>query len=160
MKKPKKPTEVQVGKEITEKDKRSGRFYATPAEQFDSERPIFYFRKSGDYVKGRIIGQSTALHKFYDQPTFLITPWEIVQDGKIVLVEDGQAIEIIAYKNLKRIIDKCELMQSVVRIVLAGKVRSGAGHYQYVWEVWKDTGTFSPIETKQVPKIRKYKKRK
>jgi len=155
LKKRKKTTEVQVGKEITDKAKKSDRFYT---ELTESGRPIFYFQQPGDYVKGRLIGTTTAIYQFYSQRIYKIEAWEIVQYGQIVPVEEDHIIEIVAYRDLQRIIDRCELMGSIVRIKMIGRLRTSGGHFRFVWEVYKDMGTFTENEVKQIPKTRKKRK--
>lgn len=158
--KAKKSNEIQVGKQITDRGRQSKRFYTEPVLA-ESGREIFYFRQAGDYLKGILIGRTEKLFLYYSNRTYLIQVHEGRQEGVNFIVQDEDRIEeIIAYRDLRRIIEQNDLMHSVVRIVMIGKVRTHAGHFRFVWEVYKETGTFRSAEVRQSVKPKRKRQKK
>ena len=148
-------TEIQVGKEITDKARSSKGFYTTNTD--DSGRDVFYFRHIGDWIKGRLASCRTVEHHFYSSTHYIIQTWQACQGSQTIDIGQDETREIVAYRDLRRIIEKCELMGSIIRIVMIGRIRTGNGHFRFVWQVFKDTGTAKEREIEQIPKRKKRK---
>lgn len=157
-----KTKEVQVGKEITDARKESCNFYRQEPTG-DAARMIFYFHDVDDYLKGRLFGARHRDHQHYSNKTYLLKVTEGRQDGQdFVVSPDVERIEeIIAYRDLRRIIEQNELMHSIIRIVYIGRIGGWGGHHRKVWEVFKDIGRLYEHEEQQTATpVRKRAKKK
>jgi len=141
--------------EIVESDE----FYTL--QRISEGSDIFYFLALGDYVKGFLISRQTLVLYNRKQVVYKMKAQEIRQDGKDVPVKDDQVIEFPGLKYLRRVIDKNELIGSLVRIVYIGRQKTGLGHSAKVFDVFKDLGVFTRKESYQDgPNQRKSKSRK
>ena len=140
-------------KEVVESDG----FYTMQKVSEGSE--IFYFRAIGDYVKGFLISRQTIVLTHCRQVIYKMNVQAMRQDGEDVPVEDDQVVEFPGLKHLRRIIDKNELIGSLIRIVYIGREKTGLGHSAKVFDVFKDVGVTSRKESYQDGSKRKYKKR-
>jgi len=140
-------------KEVLESDE----FYTMQKVSEGSE--LFYFRAIGDYVKGFLIGRQTLVLTHRKQVVYRMKAQEIRQDGEDVPVEDDRFIEFPGLKYLRRVIDKNELIGSLIRVVYIGRQKTGLGHSAKVFDVFKDLGVTSRKEVYQDGRKRKYKKR-
>lgn len=140
-------------KEVVESDE----FYTMQKVSEGSE--IFYFRAIGDYLKGFLITRQTLVLTHRKQVIYKMKAQEIRQDGEDVPVKDDQVVEFPGLKYLRRVIDKNELIGSLIRIVYIGREKTGLGHSAKVFDVFKDLGVISRKEIYQDGRKRKYKKR-
>lgn len=120
---------------------------------------IFYFLALGDYVKGFLLSRQTLVLYNRKQVVYKMKAQEIRQDGNDIPIEGDQLIEFPGLKYLRRVIDKNELIGSLVRIVYIGREKTGLGHSAKVFDVFKDLGVISRKEVYQDGRKRKYKKR-
>ena len=151
----------EVGKDITERLVHSKFFYSPPLTQ--SGKPFFVFSKTGDYLKGELIGKS-------DYKTLLRSAAYAVQieegkmNGEQLDVLDGQIEEFCANAQVQRIIEKNQLIKAIVRIVYVGRFRPPrALHTTKVYRVFKEFGFAHSDErpqTSSTPKHRPFKARR
>jgi len=120
---------------------------------------IFYFRAIGDYIKGFLISRQTIVLTHRRQVIYKMKVQEMRQDNEDVPVKNDQVVEFPGLKHLRRIIDKNELIGSLLRIVYIGREKTGLGHSAKVFDVFKDLGVISRKEVFQDGSKRKYKKR-
>lgn len=156
-----KVSEVQVGREYTEARKRSRHFYTKPARESDAGNLIFYFQHTGDYLKGQLFGTGHKEYRHYSNKTYLLKVTEGRQAGEdfIVLDGDSRIEEIVAYKDLRRLIEQNNLMFETIRIVSAGKIGTMGGHYRLVWEVYKETHSLVGEQKQTATPVKKRKKK-
>jgi len=140
-------------KEVVESDE----FYTMQKVSEGSE--LFYFRAIGDYVKGFLIARQTLVLTHRKQVVYKMKVQEMRQDGEDVPVEYNQIVEFPGLKHLRRVIDKNELIGSLIRVVYIGREKTGLGHSAKVFDVFKDLGVTSRKESYQNGSTRKYKKR-
>ncbi len=155
-------SEVQVGKKYSDGRKQSRHFYTKPAVQSDAGNVIFYFHHTGDFLKGRLFGTGHKEYRHYSNKTYLLEVTEGRQDGDDFIVQDGttRIEEIVAYKDLRRIIEQNGLMFETIRIVNIGKIGTMCGHYRLVWEVFKETHSLVGEQQQTATPVRKRKKKK
>lgn len=140
-------------KEIVESDE----FYTIQKVSEGSD--LFYFRAIGDYVRGFLLSRKTLVLTYRKQVIYKMKVQEMRQDGEDVPVEDDRIVEFPGLKYLRRVIDKNELIGSLIRIVYIGRQKTGLGHSAKVFEVFKDLGVTSRKESYQDGSKRGYKKR-
>ncbi len=157
LEKPRK-NEKRVGEDYLKKILESDEFFTTPKTLEGTN--IFYFHNFGDYLKGFLISRQTLVLTNYKTVTYKMKVQEIRHDGKDVPVKDGQVEEFPGLSGLRRIIDKNELIGSLVRIVYIGRKKTGFGHSAKIFDVFKDVGVLRRKELRQDGSKRKCKKRK
>ena len=149
--------EKRIGEDALKEVVGSDEFYTL--QRISEGSDIFYFLALGDYVKGFLISRQTLVLYNRKQVVYKMKAQEIRQDGKDVPVKDAQLIEFPGLKYLRRVIDRNELIGSLVRIVYIGREKTGLGHSAKVFDVFKDLGVLSRKESYQDGSKRKYKKR-
>ena len=140
-------------KEIVDSDS----FYTT--QKISEGSDLFYFRSTGDFVKGFLIGRITLVLTHRKQVIYKMKVQEMRQDGEDIPVKDGQIVEFPGLKYIRRTLDKNELVGSLIRIVYIGREKTGLGHSAKVFDVFKDVGVTSRKEVWQDGSKRKYRKR-
>ena len=149
--------EKRIGESSLKKVVESDAFYTKNIIAQDGD--IFYFHQYGDYLKGFLISRQNRTTRDYPMVTYKMKVQEMRQDGEDVPVKDNQVVEFPGLKYLRRVIDKNELLGSLIRIVYIGREKTGLGHSAKVFDVYKDVGVASRKETYQDGSKRKYKKR-
>jgi len=152
--------EKRVGESALKKVIESDLFYNKPKISEGGE--LFYFYTYGDYLKGFLLKRQTRDLTHYRQVTYKMKALEMRQDGEEVPIKypDGLIVEFPGLKYLRKIIDKNELLGSLVRIVYIGREKSGRGHSAKVFDVFKDVGVMSEKESYQSPPIKRKRKKK
>ncbi len=149
--------EERIGDSALKEVLESDGFYTMQKVSEGSE--LFYFRAIGDYIKGFLVGRQTLVLTHRRQVVYKMNVQEIRQDAEDVPVKDNQVVEFPGLKYLRKVIDKNELIGSLVRIVYIGRQKTGLGHSAKVFDVFKDVGVTSRKEVYQNGTKRKYKKR-
>ncbi len=150
--------EKRIGEDDLKKIIESDGFYTKDQAKTRSGTTFFYFHEYGDYLKGQLLSKMKS-DDIKRQASYRIKVEAMREDGGEVRVVEGQVEEFPGNRQLRRVIDKNELIGSTIRIVYIGREKTRFGHSAKIYDVFKITGISSERESRQDGSKRKYKKR-
>ena len=156
LEKPRK-NEQRIGESSLIRIIQSGTFYTK--EIRPDGRDFFYFHEYGDFLKGQLLAKRSNVN-IGRTASYLIKVEEMRQDGEDIEIDpDGDRTEeFFGNKILQRLIDKNELIGSIVRILYIGRQKNNFGHSAKIYDVFKVSGIEKEMESRQDGSTRKYKK--